>query len=350
MKNGKTHFRGCLLGGAIGDALGYPVEFSTMDEIEKQFGKGGVRDLAVDETTGKALISDDTQMTTFTVDGMLWADSRAKAKGIYAYVPCVFYSYQKWLYTQSGSFADKNYEFLLGGEILDWEELFARRAPGETSLVALSGSINGKYGSLKNRINNSKGCGAVMRVAPVGMYFYRDPKQAFRIGCEIGAITHGHADAFLSAGLFACLIAEILSGKDLEIAVVDSLEELAGHEGSENVYETVRKAVSLYVDVKEGTLEEYQALTSLGSGCVGEEAIAMAIFCALVHSDDFEKALCLAVNHSGDSDSVGAICGNILGAYLGDLEIPYSWIEKVELADLMMMGADKMLAALSEDC
>lgn len=121
MKDSKAYFRGCLLGGAIGDALGYPVEFLTLEEIKKVYGPEGIRTLQINETSGKALISDDTQMAVFTVDGLVWADNKAKTKGNYAYIPCIFYSYQKWYYTQTGHFADKKYEFLIDGEVFHWK-------------------------------------------------------------------------------------------------------------------------------------------------------------------------------------------------------------------------------------
>jgi len=341
MKKSKAYYRGCLLGGAIGDALGYPVEFMSYDEIRETYGEKGIRDLICDETTGKALVSDDTQMTIFTVDGLLWADSKVKSKGIYSYIPCLFYSYQKWLYTQTGSFADKAYEFLLQGEILKWEELFARRAPGKTCLTALSGSINGKFGTIKNRINESKGCGAVMRAAPIGLYFAKDPARAFAMGCECGAITHGHPSGFLSAGLLAWIIACIASGKELKESVESGLEELQKHHGCEEVLEKVRRALTLAEDGG----DPYQGLVSIGEGWVGEEAIAIAIFAALKHSNDFREAVCLAANHGGDSDSTAAICGNIMGAHLGSLEIPYTWIRNIELSDLLVHGADELLKA-----
>lgn len=355
MKKSKAYFRGCLLGGAIGDALGYPVELLTREEIEEQYGEHGIRDLVLDESSGKSLISDDTQMTTFTVDGLLWADTRAKERGIYGYTPCIFYAYQKWLYTQTGSFADKNYEFLLRGEVLGWEELYTQRGPGKTSIPTLAGCINGKYGTLSNRINSSKGSGAVMRAAPVGLYFYDDSKMAFKIGCESGAITHGHSSAYLPAGFLAYIIAELIAGANLESAVIGGLEELTQYEGYQETYDAITRAVSLaksqYQSVGRSDQEASDLIdiAAIGEGWTGDEAIALAVYCAMRYPNDFESAMYLAVNHSGNSDTVAAICGNILGAYLGCLEIPFKWVLQVELADLMVHGADKMLAALQEE-
>lgn len=355
MKNSKAYFRGCLLGGAIGDALGYPMEMMTRKEIEDRYGEHGIREMILDETSGKALISDDTQMTTFTVDGLIWANTRAKQRGIYGYTPCIFYAYQKWLYTQTGYFADKNYEFLLKGEVLEWEELYTQRGPGRTSIPTLAGCINGKYGTIANPINNSKGSGAVMRAAPVGLYFYEDSKMAFRIGCESGAITHGHPSGYLPAGFLAYLIAEIISGASLECAVTGGLEELSGYEGSRETCEAVMRAVSLAKNQDQSVGRSDQEISDLidieaiGGGWTGEEALALAVYCAMRYPDNFEAAMFLAINHNGNSDTVAAICGNILGAYLGSLEIPFNWILQLELADLMVHGADKMLAALQEE-
>jgi ADP-ribosylglycohydrolase len=344
VRNSKAFFRGCLLGGAVGDALGFPVEFLTRDEIRDVYGNEGIRTLVCEKETGKALVSDDTQTAVFTTDGLLWADKQAKKKGIYAYTLCIFYAYQKWLYTQTGSFAEKKYEFLLHGEVLKWEELFARRTPGEAILQALSGSINGKFGTMKNPINNSKGYNGVARVAPVGLYFYSNPKMSFQIGCESAAITHGHPTAYLTAGFFSLLISMIICGESLEDAINQSLNVLKRHKYSDEAVKAIRQAVEL----AGSQMPPDEAIPQMGEGWVAEEAMAIALYCALKHPDNFEDALFLAVNQDGNSNGTGAICGNILGAILGSLEIPYHWIQIVELGELLATGADRLLIAATE--
>ncbi len=74
--------RGCLIGGAAGDALGYAVEFDSESQIFMRFGKEGIRAYAPDPVSGKAQISDDTQMTLFTANGILFGDTRAALRGI----------------------------------------------------------------------------------------------------------------------------------------------------------------------------------------------------------------------------------------------------------------------------
>jgi len=99
MKRNKDHFRGCLLGGAIGDALGWPVEFLSMTEIKKKYGEEGITDL-VAGIDGKAEITDDTQMTLFTAEGLLRAESRRREKGISRPPFVVYNAYLRWLHTQ----------------------------------------------------------------------------------------------------------------------------------------------------------------------------------------------------------------------------------------------------------
>jgi len=315
-KTNRANYRGCLVGGAVGDAKGYNVR-----------------------ENGKDLISDNTQMTSFTTDGLIWADNRAANKGVYAYIPCLFYSYQKWYYTQTGSLADKNYSFILKGEILDWEELFARRGHGMTSMKALGGSIHNKFGTIKNRVNNNKGCGSVMRVAPIGLYFHHNEKSAFRIGCESAALTHGHIDAILASGFFSYLISGIVQGGEVKDVAMEGLAYLKDKEGYENCYAKIKQAILLSSD----SIKTTDAMREIGEGLAAEEAIAIALYLAIKFKNDFEGAIVTSSKFDGSKDNIGSICGNIMGTYLGDYEIPYKWIQKLELADLIFYGADRIL-------
>ena len=88
---------------------------------------------------------------------------------------------------------------------------------------------------------------------------------------------------------------------------------------------------------------DLQAIETLGEGWVGEEALAISIYCALKYQNDFEKAVITAVNHDGDSDSTGAITGNILGSYLGIKGIPLNWLREVELSEELTQLADDLV-------
>jgi len=136
----------------------------------------------------------------------------------------------------------------------------------------------------------------------------------------------------------------LIEGMELEDAVITAMQALAAHPGSKECLDLLNKAVEL---AKDNDPPE-NALRQLGEGWVGEEAIAIAVYCSLVHKNDFRKAVCLAVNHNGDSDSTGAVTGNILGAYLGIEGIPAEWREHVELKDEIITLADDLLIGFED--
>ena len=322
MRIDKDHFRGCLLGGATGDAKGYH-----------------------DRKRGKDLISDNTQQTIFTVDGLIWAHDRAKRKGVYAYVPCLFYSYQKWYYTQTSGLADRDYIFILDGEILQYDELFARRGEGVTSLNALASSIQNRYGTIENRINELNRPGCVIRTAPIGLYFANDPGMAFRIGCESAALTHGHTQAIMSAGYMAALFAHLAQGGDLAAAANSALVQLDESDFSDTLPgELIRRAIDLAHTEK----APRKAIKSIGEGWIAPETAAIATYLALRFEGDFEAAISAATDFDGNTDGVPPAVGNIVGCMVGSLEIPAQWIVDLELAGLIMHGADLLMKAEKE--
>ncbi|MDO6354814.1 ADP-ribosylglycohydrolase family protein [Caloramator sp. CAR-1] len=337
-KRDSEHFRGCLLGGAIGDALGWPVEFLKRDEIIRRFGKEGIVDLLLGKN-GKAEITDDTQMTLFTIEGILRAKTRFALKGI-CHLPSVVYNaYRRWLITQ-GYTNLKDYDFINSGWLIKVKELHVKRAPGMSCLSAL---LNGKIGTTKEPINNSKGCGGVMHIAPVGLFYAKE--YAFDIAVDIAALTHGHPTGYLSAGALAYLIALIIEGEELEKAANKTMNKLKEYDNCEECFNSLSKAIELtYSDV-----EDIDAISQLGEGWVAEEALGISVYCALRYKNDFKKAIITSVNHDGDSDSTGAITGNILGAYLGVNSIPKEWIEKVELKDVIIKIADDLFEANKEN-
>lgn len=337
-KKDSNHFKGCLIGGAIGDALGWPVEFMKLDEIIYRYGAEGIQNLQI-SSSSKAEITDDTQMTLFTAEGILRSETRLTLKGITHTPTAVYYAYQRWLNTQ-GYPKIKEFEWIYDGWLLGVEGIFARRAPGNSCLSAL---ISKKKGTIDEPINNSKGCGGVMRVAPAGLFYHKE--DAFQLAAEFAALTHGHPSGYLSAGALAYLIASIIEGQNIERAVVNTLEKLNEFKDHEECKESLETAIAL----SKSDLSDFDAITQLGEGWVGEEALAISVYCALKYRDNFKKALITAVNHNGDSDSTGAITGNILGAYLGLSKIPVKWLEKIELKDEIMEIADDLLIDYDED-
>lgn len=337
----RDRYRGCLLAGAAGDALGAPVEFMSLSQILKTFGEPGIRDYAV--TYGRiGAITDDTQMTLYTAEGMLRAYTRMMDRGIGpSFRSVTARAYLRWLYTQ-GIRSPLPDPTAIDGWLSMQRPLFDRRAPGNTCLSALRAmtSIDDKAG------NDSKGCGGVMRAAPAGMlmaHWLEDVErhariaEIFSIGCDIAAITHGHPSGYLTAGVLAVLIALLLKGDSLDVALDEALAELRRHPRHEETLRAIDDARML-TRTRPG---ERAALTTLGEGWVAEEALAMSVYCALSASD-IESGILLAVNHGDDSDSTGSITGNLLGAMHGEAGIPRRWLEQLELREVIGAVADDL--------
>ncbi len=327
VKHTQDNYIGCLLGGSIGDALGWPVEFRRLIDIRKHYGREGITDL--DLVGQKAEITDDTQMTIFTADGLLKSAIRNFDENENPDMSIVYDSYQTWLGTQYGRYKAND-----NGWISNIKDLYANRAPGTTCTGSLHRGIPG---SIEKHINESKGCGGVMRVAPAGLMYYKNPEKAFEVGARCAALTHGSPSAYLPAGVHSAIIANLINGKGLEESIDDSIEILKGYKGNEDTLYLLEKAK----EYAASDMPTDTAIRCLGEGWHGDEAIAISVYCALKSPEDFEKALILAVNHSGDSDSTGAIVGNILGAYLGSDKIPEKWKNSVELSsELKQLALD----------
>ena len=317
MPGRKSRLIGCLLGGAIGDAMGYPVEFMRYADIARYFGGAGVRDLSA-----STLVSDDTQMTLFTAEGLLNANRLNKPP-----VKSVYRSYLRWYYTQSKiKMPGAKYE----GGLLNEPKLFATRAPGSTCLSSLS---SGKMGTLADPINHSRGCGGVMRVAPCAVF-----PQPFDLGCRVAAITHGHPGGYISAGALAELLQKLYYGQSLPDAVDDLIVELDEIENAESTRDALQHAVELEAEGRPCA----PTIKELGEGWVGEEALAIAVYSALSFPTDYAQAVRLAVNHDGDSDSTGSICGQIMGMLLGAGAIPVEWRDGVELCNVIRAYAIRL--------
>ena len=205
-------YRGALIGEAAGDALGYTVEFLREPQIFQRFGPAGITDYVLDEQ-GVARFSDDTQMTLYTAEGLLLAHTRGALRGIMASISYYMsFMYQDWYRTQTEEFSERTRCAWVSG----FPELFARRAPGTTCMTACAAGANG---TLESPINDSKGCGGSMRVAPVGLFYSKSFSNMTRHmtyadiqlrGAEIAALTHGHELGWLPAGAFAQIVSMIV--------------------------------------------------------------------------------------------------------------------------------------------
>lgn len=320
---------GCIVGGAIGDALGYAIEFVDEESIFSKYGELGIQELEL--AKGKAIVSDDTQMTLFTANALLLTKNK---KDYTDFIIQVFDSYKEWLSTQTGKKLKKQKTW-----IYDIPELHVKRAPGHTCISAL---MSGKMGCIDEPINNSKGCGGVMRVAPIGLFYSPgelDIRNIDMRAAQAAALTHGHPLGYLPAAGLAHILNKICY--DSEVTLLEAVTDMI-----ETVYEIFKNDCLQYasdfkvlmekaVDLSKEKMEDLDAIHMLGEGWVAEETLAIAVYCALKYPDDFKKAVTASVNHKGDSDSTGAITGNIMGAYLGADRIPDDYIANIEMLDVI---------------
>ncbi|RJQ69475.1 ADP-ribosylglycohydrolase family protein [Pseudonocardiaceae bacterium YIM PH 21723] len=332
---------GSLVAGAIGDALGYPIEFNNISMIRSRFGEHGLTDYVLNHL-GEAEISDDTQMTLFTLEGLI----RAHRAGAADPVPFVQHAYQRWLHTQNTSWENARGSFpepAPDGWLITHDLLFRNRAPGATCMSSLRKFAEvGIVGTPDQHINDSKGCGGVMRVAPVALW-PGQPDEVFAVSARIAALTHGHPSGYLSAGTFTVIIGSLIRGTALPVAIQQARSILITWDGHEEQVRVLDRAVEL---AAERNPSPELIADELGGGWVGEEALAIGLYAALC-TDNVRDALLLGANHTGDSDSTAAIAGNLVGAMYGLEAVPQEWRAKLELGDVITEAARDLLREFS---
>jgi ADP-ribosylglycohydrolase len=290
--------QGSLLGCAIGDALGWPVEFDK-------------KNLPVKDLPTKPLYTDDTQMTIAVARGLLAFETDNEEMDL-AVTP-----------------SDH-----VRRELINWlhDPETPGRAPGSS---CLHGCRQLELGVEWNRAGkeDSTGCGAVMRSAPYGWFYHRQPERARTLAGLHALMTHRSKEAqgssaALAAGVSACF--GDLSPED----VAEHMHAAARHfdRHTATMIDCARRYVRWGVSPK-NVLDQFR-------GWQGQEAIAAAVFCFLTAPDSYEDAVLLAVNSPGDSDSLGAITGALSGAYLGLSCVNAEWIARIEKRDMLLeLGA-----------
>lgn len=348
-------YRGCLLGGAAGDALGYAIEFDREEAIAARYGSRGIRDYQLDER-GLAPFSDDTQMTLYTANSLLCSLAALSAHtssgaptpapatlpspaALAAYAPAQMAQfYVEWMYTQVSPYPLAESK----AWISSLSELFASRAPGVTCMNACEAMASGA-----KAVNNSKGCGGIMRMAPVGLI---NTSPGFsgvelqRLGAQLAELTHCHELGWMPAGVFAHIVSLLARDEASSVreAATQALNTLPEAFPNAHYLGQLQELLRYTLRLADSDMPDLEAIHALGEGWVAEEALAIGLLCSLRHEDDFAGAITSAVNHGGDSDSTGAIAGNIVGAHLGLTEIPQRYLEHLELRDTISKIADDL--------
>lgn len=343
----KDQFAGCMLGLAMGDAMGYEVKSLDFEQIQRAYGKKGLTKMIPNKTTKNMRISDETQLSLFTLHGIMWADYLGGKAGISNYSTYVFYSYQQWLYTQMEIVADVNYQWILDNDqnsypcdFLSMKAFYKKRSPSRAIISTLESESKMNYGKLIYKINNNKASDC-LRTAPAGLYFFDDPECAFRMGLDFAAITHTAPDAYLAAGCLSCIIANILNGFTIEQSALNTLKILKNY----NHFEVCFKIIDDTLALLESDIKPMEAVKQLGDGRTAESALGIGLYCACCHSVNAENAILLAINQDGNSDACGSVCGAIVGAYAGAEKLPKKWRQLLQFSSLIEKKSRELYVA-----
>lgn len=284
------HVLGMLYGIALGDALGWPAEPLTLDQIKAQWGPQGIQELP-----DPALFTDDTQMTLAMAEALIEAGDQ-DLEGLMASISRHFV---KWL-----------------------QDPESYRAPGASCLYGARRLERGVSWREAGK-PDSKGCGAVMRVAPIGYLYQHDLSRLRKIAAATALTTHRHPAAELGAVAAAYLVKLALDQRP----PVDFIPLLQREtQGIVADFDQALRRLEQALRMSDPSA----ALAHIGEGWVAEEAVLAALFCFLQFPRDYLAAVRLAANTSGDSDSLAALTGGLNGAYLGIQALPSAWVGRIE--------------------
>ena len=325
-------FSACLLAGAVGDMLGAPVEYLRLPEIRIAYGEAGIRGPA--SAYGRVgSIADSTQLSLFTAEGLIEAVKTARPRsGRPPFEVAVGHAYLRWLHTQ-GVALPAGVQVSLEGGLLAQPALFAQRTPSLTCLDALElMDVPGRAAANSRRSNN-----CVARSAPVGLVYAEAAAldESLRREClltamRLAGLTHGDPSAQVAAGAFAVIIAQLAVGMPLTRALPVTLGLLRACDQARGVSRQIEQAVGL-ANRRPASVE---ALVELGEGWDADQALAIALYCAL-SAPDPRTGLLLAVNQPGDSDACAALLGHLYGCQYGMAALPPEWLEVLELREVI---------------
>jgi ADP-ribosylglycohydrolase len=298
-------FKGCIYGLAIGDAFGFPVEFITLEEIKKKYGE--VQDLIDSRTFPAGTYTDDTQMTLAIAKGILNANDPNNLNEVMDNISSEFV---RWSTSKENN-----------------------RAPGNSCMSGCRNLAEGVHWSESGV--HSKGCGAAMRSAPIGL-FYNNLDKVVEVAGAASKCTHGHPTGIASGIATAALVYFAKRG----VAPEDMLDKVCqATEKYDSELELIKKIIQVNDVLR---LEPEKAIPQLGEGWVGDEAVAISLYSFLRSPKDYKKTMITAANITGDSDSTACIAGAISGAYNGVQVIPKQWIQKVENSEMLGKVAEQL--------
>jgi len=309
----EDRFIGCMEGLAIGDALGFPVEFMNLREIKQIFGPEGVTGFdSIEKCLGRKFpypvgsYSDDTQMTLATARGLL----KSRSTDLEDIMPPIVHEYIEWQDSPEND-----------------------RAPGTTCTAGIENLKRGIHWT-KSGIPGGKGCGAAMRTAPIGLYFLQDLEKLISVAYHAGGCTHGDQGA-IEAGIAAAIAVNLVANSEVHpLKPMEIYERTIGYLTNKALIQKLRQVEQVLP-----MSNHEEALNLLGEGWIGIEAITLAFYCFLKNPTDYTKTVLMGANTNGDSDSIACIAGAISGAYNGAQAIPVGWLERLENRSLLRQTA-----------
>lgn len=333
----RSRVRGCLLGGAIGDALGAGVSTLTLDEIRAAYGAGAVNDF-VPAFGRRGAVTASTQLTLFTVDGLIRAQVR-RDTGAWHPPTDVHRAYLRWAATQRDWGPDERRKD--NGWLAQEEWLYARRSPTISCLMGLGDETMGTLDKPKNPM--ALDASALVRSAPFGLLVGWEPQLVCQLAMECAAQTHGHPTAYLTAGAYAVIVHGLARGESVDAAVQRALALLTPRPGHQPVTEALQQALG---SVRQG-IPGPGRIAALGAGDMAHEALAVAVYCALV-CEDVRHGLRLSVTHDGHSGVTGALCGALLGTQHGETALPPAWLAELEGRATLLELSDDFAMELTQ--
>lgn len=323
---------GSLVGLALGDALGFPTEFNDVPSILAKCGPW--REMPLPEP---AFVTDDTQMTLALARGIRTAMDRGVLIASRLERP-VREEFVKWYHSP-----DNN------------------RAPGRTCLTACE-LLDGDRPWQRASQVGSKGCGANMRVAPLGLVPFLSDEQRAGAAQLQAALTHGHPTALAASDLTARAVHLMARGGE-PMGLIGQLRSYAYENRSryrhqwlgdlwtysqdptpehfsERGWDECLTALERVQDALRTPSPETDPCLAAGDGWVAEEALAAGLLCFLLFPEDPVTAVRRAACTRGDSDSIACLTGAFAGAHLGAGAWPKEWAERIEYrSDLLSLGA-----------
>jgi len=333
----RSRVRGTLLGVAVGDALGSPVDGLSLEEIREAHGAEGLTDLAFGYGR-RGAVTHLTQLNLFSVDGLIRAQVR-RDTGAWHPPTDLHRAYRRWAATQSDWGPDERRKD--DGWLAREEWLYARRDPARSCLLGFGDETMGTPDAPKNP--GEAGPEAAARSAPFGLLVGWEPQLVVQLAVECAAQTHGHPTAYLSAGAYAVIVHALACGDSLDAAVQRALALLAARPGHEPVTGALQHALGA---VRQGMPLPGRVEELAGDG-TAEGVLAVAVYCALV-GEDIRHGLCLAVNHGGPSGVAGALTGGLLGALHGETALPPAWLAELEGRPTMLVLADDFAMEMTQ--